>query len=140
MKTLVAVVALAFGFPGCETRPPVVKHDGGPLVVYEHGGGIAAQPRRLVIERDGRAKLTVVTGADESHRAFRLTGPELDDVERALEDAAGAEQPKPTGCADCFTFSITADGIDVDLDQVSIDDAPEPVGRLVTLLEGLSSP
>jgi hypothetical protein len=141
MKTLLALLCLVVGLPGCGGREkPPHKPAPGPLVVFEHGGGIAAQPRRLEIDHQGRANLTVRTGADASSRTFRLSAAQLEDLEQALDAAAGADQPAPTGCADCFTYSIVADGLRVDLDQVSIDKAPDAVGRLVTLLEGLSSP
>jgi hypothetical protein len=140
MRTLVAFVALGLGLLGCDDDKPVTHRTTGPLVVYEHGGGFASQPRDLEIDRQGHARLSVRTGADLAKRTFDLSPAQLDELEGALDDAAGAAQPGPTGCADCFTYTIHADGIDLSLDQVSIEDAPDPVGRLVTLLEDLSGP
>ena len=140
MRLLLAILALGLGLPGCEDDTPAAGHPDGPLVTYEHGGGIAAQPRRLVIDRDGHARLATTTGTTLSHRRFDLSPTQLADLEDELADARGDTDPdQPGGCADCFTFSIEADDIDVDLDQVSIEAATDGLRRLVATLERLSA-
>jgi hypothetical protein len=140
VRLLVVIAALGLWLPGCDDDKPVPRKPTGPLVVYEHGGGIAAQPRHLAVDRDGHAKLTVRTGADVSKRAFDLPAPQLQDLEDELINAQGDTEPDtPTGCADCFTFSIQADGVDVELDEVSIEHATNDLQRLVATLERLSS-
>jgi hypothetical protein len=144
MKTLATLLIAVAGLAGCGddestgTKPPVKKT--GPLVVFEHGGGIAAQPRSLEVDRDGHAKVTVVTGGKAGHRSFDLTAQQLRQLEDELINAQGDSGPDtPTGCADCFTYSIEADDIDVDLDQVSIEHTTNDLRRLVATLERLSS-
>lgn len=143
MRIRLAVAAIAFTPFACgdeeTTSSPLETPSSGPLVVYEHGGGIAAQPRRLAIDRDGRATLTVQTGQDVSKSRFTLTDDPLSALEDELINAQGDAGPElPTGCADCFTFSIKADDVDVFLDQVSIEDTTEDLKRLVATLERLS--
>jgi hypothetical protein len=145
MKTLVTLLIAVAGVAGCggddespSTKPPVKKT--GPLVVYEHGGGFAAQPRRLVIDRDGHARVSIQTGGKISRRTFALHEQQLRQLEDELINAQGDSGPDtPTGCADCFTYSIEADDIDVDLDQVSIEHTTNDLKRLVATLERLSS-
>jgi hypothetical protein len=140
VRLLVVIAAIGLGLPGCEDEKPVPKHPTGPLVVYDHGGGYASQPRHLVVDRDGHANLTIHTGTAVTRRSFDVPAPQLQDLEDALINAQGDTDPDvPTGCADCFTFAIRADDIDVDLDQVSIEHATNDLQRLVAMLERLSS-
>jgi hypothetical protein len=140
VRLLLVIAALGFALPGCEDDGPADRPAHGPLVVYDHGGGYAAQPRHLVIDRDGHAKLTIRSGTGVTRRSFDLPAPQLQDLEDALINAQGDDDPDtPTGCADCFTFSIQADDIDVDLDQVSMEHATNDLQRLVEMLERLSS-
>ncbi len=149
MRTLLAAISLAFvGFAcGDETvapsSPPGTPTD--QLVIYAHGGGIAAMPRLLEIARDGHATLTVTVsgrkGPKNEMSEFGLPAGELSDLEDQLDAAAGDTAPGgPSGCSDCFTFAIEATGIDVELDQVSIEDVSPELRELVTTLERLSSP
>ncbi len=144
MRTLLAAFALAFIPFACgEDDEPVAAT--GPLVTYEHGGGIAASPWKLIVDRDGRATLTnTVYGPDGPKNElteFDLESADLTTLEDQLAAAEGDTKPDlPGGCADCFTFSVVATGIDVDLDQVSIEEATPELGELVATLERLGSP
>ena len=147
MKRLVAVLALFLSACGTAEEEPA---DEPPprtemLVVYAHGGGIAAMPRILEVDRDGRATLTATVsgrnGPKNETSEFDLTASQLADLEDQLAAAEGDTGPdEPSGCADCFTYSIEATGIDVDLDQVSIDDVSLELQQLVATLERLSAP
>lgn len=138
MKVVLAIAAVCLGLLGCGDTGTVTD---GPLVVYEHGGGLAPEPRRLVVERDGRATLTVLPGADETRRQFDLTTTQLGDLEDQLTAAQGdTVSDEPTDCRDCFGYSIRAERIDVGLDDVSLADATDDLRRLVGTLERLSAP
>jgi hypothetical protein len=141
MRILLVIAALGLAACGAEDEKPLTpRKKTGPLVVFEHGGGIAAQPRQLVVDRDGHARVTLVTGGKSSHRSFDLSAQQLGQLEDELVNAQGDSGPdEPTGCADCFTYSIEADDIDLDLDQVSIEHTTSDLKRLVATLERLSS-
>jgi hypothetical protein len=140
---ILALIPLACGDEetGTEPVPPRTEM----LVVYGHGGGIAAAPRILEVDREGHATLTATVPGPNGPRnetsEFDLTPDQLADLEDQLAAAEGEAGPtEPSGCADCFTYSIEATGIDVDLDQVSIDDVSPELQQLVTTLERLSAP
>jgi hypothetical protein len=146
MKALFVVLALAAALVGCgddaeQEAKATPTPTGGRLVIFERGGGIAAQPQTLDISRDGEAKLTIRTGPDISHRDFSLSQTQLSDLETALDDAQGVEVPKVSyACADCFIYVIEADGIKFQLDSVSYSDEATPVEliRLTAALEKLA--
>ena len=139
MKALLVLLALALTACGEDADPKTTKPATGPLVVYERGGGIAAQPRTLTIQRDGRARLTVQTGQKVTHASVTVPAGRLDELEQALDDARGVEVPKSqTGCADCFTYDVHADGVEFSLDDVSLEDAPEALKRVVGVLNQIT--
>ena len=67
----------------------------GP-VTFERGGGIAGRRDRLVVQPDGKAKLTVQTAT----KSIQLSDAELADLERELAKADLASLP-----ADCTSTS-----------------------------------
>jgi hypothetical protein len=144
-RALLLITALAAALTACgdasqPTEPPSTPPD-GPLVTYERGGGIAGQAQRLVIQRDGRARLEVRTGTGLDRTSFTLTPAQLEPLEGALTAARGADTPEPDyGCADCFEYSVRADGVRIELDSVSYSDAdtPDELVRVVALLEHLA--
>jgi len=136
MRVLLALVVLVAAGCGGEAKPQPAT---GPLVTYERGGGFAAQPKRLVIRRDGRARLKVRTGQKVTHASFTVSAEELDELERALDDARGVDAPKTeTGCADCFTYTVDADGVEFEFDDVSLEDAPPELRRVVGVLQQIT--
>lgn len=140
MRLLLAIAALTLAACGDDPRPQAPPPRTGPLVTYEHGGGIAAQPRRLVVDRDGHARLTVRTGADETTRRFDLHAEQLRRLEDELINAQGDAAPDvPTACADCFVYTIAADDVDVTLDEANLEHATNDLRRLVSTLERLSA-
>lgn len=148
MNRLLALAALALAGLACNedesrTAPPSPRTE--MLVVYGHGGGIAAMPRILEVDREGHATLTAtVTGRNGPRNEtseFDLAPGQLAELEDQLAAAEGDTGPsEPTGCADCLTYSIEATGIDADLDQVSVEDVSPELRRLVATLERLSAP
>jgi hypothetical protein len=143
---LLALVSLAgCGGGGDETSDPTTPAD-GPLVTYERGGGIAATYVKLTVAGDGSAVIADGLPEAEQKQAvtrFRLSGGDLSELTRAVEAAAPLEKsPSPSGCADCFEYSIeTADG-KVSFDETAVgDDAdgPQVSAEIVRLLAELNA-
>jgi hypothetical protein len=141
MKAVV-LLSIIIGLLGCGDDPAPVTHTGtGPLVTYERGGGVASQPQKLVIQRDGRARLQVQTAGKDADNRFTLTAADLKALESALHDARGVDLPTPQGgCADCFEYTVQADGVDLHLDSVAYEDAATPteLKSVVAILEKLA--
>jgi hypothetical protein len=140
---LVILIGTLVALAGCgddKTSTPKTPAT-GPLVVYERGGGIASQPLKLTVDRSGHAALEVRTGPKLSHDEFTVGAGDLADLENAIDAAQGVD-PKPTntGCADCYEYSVKADGVAFHLDSVTYtDDAtPAELKDLVAELDGLA--
>ena len=136
---LIAVIALFAA--GCgDSDEPQPSDDGpvltnGALVTYSRSGGVGGIDERLRIEPDGSATVTIGEPMN-TDRSFNLSASELADVQ-ALLDAADLDampvEPQPTGCADCFVYTVEYGGR-----SITYDDATEPepsVGELVTGLD-----
>jgi hypothetical protein len=98
---------------------------GGPLVVYEREGGVAFTAQRMVIEEDGAATVEVA-GPGDVGAEFDLSESELFEL-RALLDEATFESPEPTGCADCYAYTIESGGETATFDQTSYPPGTEPL-------------
>jgi hypothetical protein len=140
MRALLAFLALALAACGdAATKPEATPPPTGPLVTYERAGGFASQPQRLVVERDGSARLTVQTGQKVTHASFTVPADRLDELEQALDDAQGVDVPKSqTACADCFTYAVDANGVEFSFDDVSLEDAPAEARRVVGVLQHIT--
>lgn len=129
MKSLV-VIAVALGLFGCD------KH-GTSAVTFARGGGFASQPLTLEIDASGHATLDGATNGKRTRRTFTLTATQRTSLRKALDAARDAPAPKVVGgCADCFTYSIEADGLSVEYDDAA--EVPATVQRLTQILTGLS--
>ena len=73
-------------------------------------------------------------------RHLGLPAGELAALEDQLDAAAGDTARRTERPSGCYTFAIEAAGIDVELDQISIEDVSPELRELVTTLERLSSP
>lgn len=111
----------------------------GPLVEYSRTGGIAAMEESLVIEADGTG--TYEIGEPEpSSRKIELDENELDELGDLLAEASlDGEQGAPSGCADCFVYTVTAGDATASLDDVTLLDAPGSVQQLVGYLNDLAA-
>ena len=144
MRAIGVLLSIMAGLAACgdeDRNAPPQNSPAGPLVTYEREGGVAGRPQRLVVKRDGRAQLTVTAGPDAGEEEFRVDGGELAEIERAVQAARGVEAPPlAAGCADCFVYTIQADGVDVQLDSVSYGDrrTPKPLAALVGRLDRLT--
>jgi hypothetical protein len=104
---------------------PTVQSD-GPLVIYERAGGVAYTAQRMVVEEDGSATVDV-EGPGGVGSDFELSDAELDKLRALLEAATLADQPEPSGCADCYAYTIDYAGQSATFDQVSYPPGTEPL-------------
>ena len=104
----------------------------GP-VTYERGGGVAGRRDRLVVEPDGKAKLTVQTAT----KSIQLSDAELADLERELAKAdltsLPADSTSKTPVPDTFGYRVTYDDT-----TVTADDPAMPA-KLRALTAGLGA-
>ncbi len=93
----------------------------GP-VTYERGGGVAGRRDRLVVEPDGKAKLTVQTAT----KSIQLSDAELADLQRELAKAdltsLPADSTSKTPVPDTFGYRVTYDGTTVTADDPAMPD------------------
>ena len=138
MKGLLVLAAVAALLAGCgsDDEPsddtPVLTN--GALVTYTRTGGVAGLDERLRIDPDGGATIAYGEPVD-SERSFDLTEAELDRVNSLLETAdfgSMPANPEPTGCADCFVYTVEHGG-----DSVTYDDATEPSPSIAELVAAL---
>jgi hypothetical protein len=130
---VLAVGALALG-PGCgsEDAPdsePATTGD-GPLVTYSREGGVASMPVELTIDADGSA--TLVSEFDAQTEDFVLGDAELRALTAELDaaDLEAFEEPtEPSGCADCFLYTVTYGGA-----TISYDDTATPSDEIIALV------
>ena len=125
---VVAIVLLA----GCGGDREGTTDESRPLVVYARSGGVAANPERLTIERDGAA--TVVAGVDGQRSSFELSESELAELSAELEaaDFGALEDPGPSACADCFFYEVVYGDLEISYDD--LDTPPASVSTLVAHL------
>ena len=129
----VAATALLYGCDEAGSNgSTTTRQSGGPLVVYERAGGIAFTAQRMVIDEDGSATVEV-EGPGEIGAEFELSESELHEL-RGLLAGASFESLEPSGCADCYAYSIEHEGRSASFDQTSYPPAMKP---LVTFLSKL---
>jgi hypothetical protein len=141
---LVLVVVLA-GVAGCGGSDDSPSTDDGPvltsgaLVNYTRTGGVGGVDEHLRIDPDGAATVTI--GAPENaDRSFELSDAQLANIQSLLDAAdlsAMPENPQPTGCADCFVYTVEYGGRTITYDDAS--PPPASVGALVTGLGDLAA-
>jgi hypothetical protein len=141
VPVLVFVLAAAAGCGGSDDPPgsddgPVLTN--GALVSYTRAGGVGGVDERLRIDPDGAATISI--GAPEdAQRTFQLSDAELARIQSLLDAAdlgAVPANPQPTGCADCFVYTVEYGGRTITYDDAS--PPPASVGELVTGLTDLA--
>ena len=104
---------------------------------YTRSGGLAGVHEELVIQPDGRARLTV-RGQDPEE--FSLSEEELEGVASALEEAAlddiPADSTSDPAAPDAFTYVIEYEGREVRTDDPS---APSELDSLLGELDRIVS-
>ena len=143
LAILLTAISLLAGCGDEEATPPERPAGDGPLVSFARTGGFAPQPYSLEVDREGGATLTLTTRQDKDKtKRFTLSADDrstLTDALDAVRDAGEDGRNVNAGCADCFYYSVKADGIDLELDSFTYtDDAtPEAQVALVAILEEL---
>jgi hypothetical protein len=130
---LAAVIFLA----GCgssddkSTQAPVQTN--GSLVSYTRTGGVGGIDEHLRIDPDGAATLSYGEPTNTS-RTFQLTQTELQHMNSLLAAAGigSAPNPQPTGCADCFVYTVETGG-----HTYTYDDSTPPPAAVGDLTSGL---
>jgi hypothetical protein len=142
LVTILLALAAVGALYGCDeegsTASTTQQRPGGPLVVYERAGGIAYTAQRMVIEEDGSATVEV-EGPGSVGAEFELSDAELEEL-RGLLAGATLESPEPSGCADCYAYSIEHDGRSASFDETSYPPGTEPLVRFLSKLVERETP
>ncbi len=137
-RLLILAVAAAL-VAGCGSDDDSSDDDGpvltdGALVTFTQTGGVAGMDERLRIEPEGNATVTLGEPFN-TERSFELTDAELERITTLLEAAdfdSMPVEPEPTGCADCFVYTVEYAG-----DSITYDDATEADASIAELVAGL---
>jgi len=114
-----------------------------PVVIFGWSGGFVGRSTQLAIKADGTA-----TFEDKNMKAIakdKVSQADLEKLHQLLQDRAfTAYAPSaPSSCADCWVYSIAAmtdQGIKVvEVDEVTLESAPQSIKTLVTVLKNLST-
>jgi hypothetical protein len=105
----------------------------GSLVTYTRTGGVGGVDEHLRIDPDGAATLSYGEPTNSS-RTFDLTAQQLDQIQTLLDaaDLDSAPAPQPTGCADCFVYTVEYGGR-----SYTYDDSAPPPAAIAELVAGL---
>lgn len=144
MHRLLAIAALfAVGavllLSGRDTppAPAAATRSATTLVTFHRSGGFAGVDDLVKVRRDRRVTIRR-RGAAARHA--RLSRRAMERLRRALTQARFDEPPAdapPSGCADCFVYTITYGGHRVQLSEDRIPSRMRPaVTRLARLIEG----
>ena len=123
MRTLALLIALA-------TLTLAGSAQATTLVTFHKGGGFAGVDNRLTVSTGGTA---VITAREAKPVKHKLKAKTLSRVKRLIADAH-LEKPidkTPTGCADCFEYTIRARGHTVSFDESRV---PKRLGPLLSEL------
>jgi hypothetical protein len=131
-----AALVLAIGLtPGCgdsnSTGTVTSQPDPSGVIKYEITGGLAGIQERLVIQPAGDATIVSRQTPDgQSGTRFSLSASAGAALRKTVGDAHLDTLPKasgPTGCADCFEYSITYGDMTYAADDSSIAGRAKPV-------------
>jgi hypothetical protein len=136
MRRAIAIVfaMLAVLATGCASERP---EGADPLVSYQRSGGIAGVNERLVIDPDGEAQLAVGEPDPDAQR-FEIGDPALERLRSGLAaaDFAAIDRDSGLGCADCFEYEISYDGVTASFNEAaevpdSVREVTAQLGRIV---------
>jgi hypothetical protein len=108
--------------------------DGG--IRFSVTGGIAGVDQLLVIDASGDASVLTKARQHDTSSRFQISKTELASLREKL-DAAGLAQllsARPSGCVDCFEYSLDYLGQTYNADEVSIPKRLEPAIAALTNL------
>jgi hypothetical protein len=131
---LLAATAVGCGNSDDEETTGGPVETNGALVIYTRTGGVGGIDERLRIDPDGAATLSYGEPTN-SQNSFQLSEADLDRITTLLEAAdldSMPSQPEPTGCADCFVYTVEYGGR-----TVTYDDATPPAASVGELVTGL---
>src|SRR4051794_40953478 len=131
MRPLLTIIALAaigaiLVLTGTDTAPAPAAVRSKTLVTFHRSGGFAGFDDHVTVRRDRR--VTVKT-RDGTARHRRLSKPAMRKLREALQAARFDQAPPhgpPSGCADCFVYTIKYGGHRVQLSEDRIPDRMRP--------------
>jgi hypothetical protein len=134
--TIACLVALATGAAAVAAAPaPTYAF----TLLYERSGGFAPSTDRLEVA-PGRSAVAESSGTRAGNRRvqFRISNRRIRALERSLRRAhfGSLENPGPSGCADCFVYSIFYRGHQLELDESQM---PRQLGAAVAEIEAIIS-
>jgi hypothetical protein len=126
MRLLVATILCGMATAACgasaapATAPLPPTHDFA--LVYERSGGLAASTESLRVAPGGSAvAATSGTRAGERRVRFQLGERRIRALQRGLRRAdLGSISERQGGCADCYIYSITYEGISLELEETEV--------------------
>lgn len=134
--TLAMALALGLaacgGYGGTSSSTGTGIEDAKPVIIYSVSGGLAGIAERLQILSDRSAILTSGVGPGAAVRSpakFELTDAQFAGLRKALEAAKLDSLPKlaPSGCADCFEYTIDYAGVHYAADESNLPNRLRPV-------------
>jgi len=138
---LILIAAATIGavllLTGSDTPPAPAAAHSKTLVTFHRSGGFAGVDDRVTVKRDRRVTVRSRGGAARHKRLSKAAIRKL----RGDLEAAGFDRPPPkgppSGCADCFIYSITYDGHRVQLSEDRVPDRMRPaIDRISRLIGG----
>lgn len=136
MACLAVSVTLGLVACGDDGSRTTVIGDAKPAIEYNVSGGIAGISEHLTIFSDRKATLASGYGPDRSTARFDVTDAEFANLRDKLDAARLDSLPKPgpTGCADCFEYRVSYQGIEYSADDVSL---PDRLGPTIAALNAI---
>jgi len=119
--TILGLMAFAAGAAGA-TAAAQLPPAGDFALVYERSGGLAASTQSLRVTPGGFAVAeSSGTRAGEQRAKFRLGGRRIRSLQRGLLRAdLGSIHERQGGCADCYVYSITYEGVSLELEETEV--------------------
>jgi hypothetical protein len=139
LLTIIAVTAIGavLLLAGADRAPAPASAHTKTLVTFHRSGGFAGVDDRVTVKRDRRVTVRS-RGAAATHK--RMSRAAIRKLRRALEDGRFDQPPPegpPSGCADCFVYTIMYGGHRVQLSEDGIPDRMRPaIDRLSRLIGG----
>jgi hypothetical protein len=138
MGLLLATISCALALGPCAGTAPTAASPAARFTIsYERSGGLAAMPQKLVIRPGRRATVTALDAHGRRRSVeFSITAKKVEQLRAAAETARiGDVAPSPpSGCADCFVYSVTYRGETASVAEV---DVPARMRGLVSRAEAL---
>jgi hypothetical protein len=133
--TAVAAIGAVLLLTGTDTPPAPASAHTKTLVTFHRSGGFAGFDDSVIVRRNRRITVRTRGGAA---RHKRLSKASMRKLRQALKDGRFDHPPPagpPSGCADCFVYTIKYGGHRVQLSEDRVPDRMRPaIDRLSRLI------